>query len=143
MEVERDHMGRDIQPIKISGEDRRNYREKLRRSLDVFDRMLRESVFDTSLSLVGQEIELNLVDERGDPSMRNAAVLDAIADPAWATEVGQFNLEINVPPRELKGDAFAGLETEVRASLNAADTKARGAGSRLVMVGILPTLQKE
>jgi len=91
-------MGRDIQPIKISGEDRRKYREKLRRSLDVFDRMLRESIFDTNLSLVGQEIELNLVDERGEPSMRNAAVLDAIANPAWATELGQFNIEINVPP---------------------------------------------
>ena len=136
-------MGRDIQAIKISGEDRRKYRDKVRRSLDVFAQMLRERVFDGGPSLVGQEIELNLVDEHGAPSMRNAAVLDAIADPAWATEVGQFNLEINVPPRELKKDAFAGLEAEVRASLNAADAKARGAGSRLVMVGILPTLQKE
>jgi len=136
-------MGRDIQAITFAGEDRRKYRDKVRRSLDVFAQMLRERVFDGGPSLVGQEIELNLVDEHGAPSMRNAAVLDAIADPAWATEVGQFNLEINVPPRELKKDAFAGLEAEVRASLNAADAKARGAGSRLVMVGILPTLQKE
>ena len=29
-------MGRDIQAIKISGEDRRKYREKVQRSLDVF-----------------------------------------------------------------------------------------------------------
>jgi gamma-glutamyl:cysteine ligase YbdK (ATP-grasp superfamily) len=136
-------MGRDIQAITFGGEDRRKYRDKVRRSLDVFAQMLRERVFDGGPSLVGQEIELNLVDDHGAPSMRNAAVLDAIADPAWATEVGQFNLEINVPPRELKKDAFAGLEAEVRASLNAADAKARGAGSRLVMVGILPTLQKE
>jgi len=136
-------MGRDIQAIKISGEDRRNYRAKLRRSLDVFDRMLRESVFDTHLSLVGQEIELNLVDERGEPSMRNAAVLDAIANPAWATELGQFNIEINVPPRALNGDALASLEDEIRADLNAADTKARGGGSRLVMIGILPTLRQD
>jgi gamma-glutamyl:cysteine ligase YbdK (ATP-grasp superfamily) len=136
-------MGRDIQAIKISGEDRRNYREKLRRSLDVFDRMLRESIFDTSLSLVGQEIELNLVDERGEPSMRNAAVLDAIADPAWATELGQFNIEINVPPRPLSGNALAALEDEIRADLDAADTKARSSGSRLVMIGILPTLRQD
>ena len=33
-------MGRDIQAIKFSGEDRRKYREKVRRSLDVFARML-------------------------------------------------------------------------------------------------------
>jgi len=136
-------MGRDIEPIKISGEDRRKYREKLRRSLDVFDRMLRESVFEDDTQLVGQEIELNLVDDRGEPSMRNADVLDAIADPAWATELGQFNIEINVPPRQLDGDALDGLEQEIRADLNAADNKARGSGSRLVMIGILPTLRQE
>ena len=133
-------MGRDIQAIKISGEDRRKYRDKVRRSLEVFARMLHEHMFDTSPSQVGLEIELNLVDEQGAPSMHNAAVLDAIADPAWATELGQFNLEINVPPRQLDGDAVADQEEEVRASLNAADAKARGTGSRLVMIGILPTL---
>ncbi len=133
-------MGRDIQAIKISGEDRRKYRDKVRRSLDAFARMLRERMFEEHPSTVGQEIELNLVDERGMPSMRNAAALDAIASPAWATEVGQFNLEINVPPRMLDGDALATLETELRADLNAADARARTVGSHLVMVGILPTL---
>src|SRR5215472_16142215 len=133
-------MGRDIQAIKISGEDRRKYRDKVRRSLDVFARMLRKELFESDPSLVGQEIELNLVDEHGRPSMANAEVLAVIADPAWATEVGQFNLEINVPPRTLDGDALADLEREVRADLNAADAKARSIGSYLVMIGILPTL---
>ncbi|MBV9856363.1 MAG: glutamate--cysteine ligase, partial [Streptosporangiaceae bacterium] len=134
-------MGRDVQAIKISGEDRRRYREKVRRSLDVFARMLREHLFE-SKPRVGLEIELNLVDEQGAPSMRNADVLSAIADPAWATELGQFNIEINVPPRQLAGDAAAGLEREVRDSLNTADAKARTTGSRLVMIGILPTLRE-
>src|SRR5690349_17381493 len=102
--------------------------------------MLRERLFEEDPSTVGQEIELNLVDEHGMPSMGNAAALDAIASPAWATEVGQFNLEINVPPRTLDGDALATLETELRSELNSADTRARTVGSRLVMVGILPTL---
>ena len=133
-------MGRDIQAIKISGEDRRKYRDKVRVSLEVFARMLHEHLFDTDPAQVGLEIELNLVDEQGKPSMHNAAVLDAIADPAWATELGQFNLEINVPPRQLGGGAVADQEQEIRASLNAADAKARSTGSRLVMIGILPTL---
>jgi gamma-glutamyl:cysteine ligase YbdK (ATP-grasp superfamily) len=133
-------VGRDIQAIKISGEDRRKYRDKVRRSLDAFARMLRERLFDDGASTVGQEIELNLTDSRGMPSMRNADVLDAIASPAWATEVGQFNLEINIPPRTLEGDALATLETELRGDLNAADARARSAGSHLVMIGILPTL---
>src|SRR6202050_1962815 len=133
-------MGRDIQAIKISGEDRRKYRDKVRRSLDVFARMLREHRFDDNSSMVGQEIELNLVDETGMPHMRNADALEAIADPAWATEVGSVTSEINLPPPRLEGDAFEGLEREIRADLNAADGKARTVGSHLVMVGILPTL---
>ena len=135
-------MGRDIDAIKITGEDRRKYREKVRRSLDVFARMLREHRFEDNPSQVGVEIELNLVDGRGAPSMHNADVLDAIADPAWATELGQFNIEINVPPRRLDGDALADLEREIRANLNRADGSARGTGSRLMMTGILPTLQE-
>jgi gamma-glutamyl:cysteine ligase YbdK (ATP-grasp superfamily) len=102
--------------------------------------MLREHLFEADPAQVGLEIELNLVDGDGAPSMRNADVLDAIADPVWATELGQFNIEINVPPRRLDGDAITGLEQEVRHSLNTADAKARGTGSHLVMIGILPTL---
>ncbi len=135
-------MGRDIEAIKITGEDRRTYRAKLARSLDTFARMLEERLFETDVAMVGQEIELNLVDDQGAPSMQNADVLAAIADPAWATEVGQFNLEINVPPRALDGNAIADLEDEIRGSLNAGDAKARSVGSRLVMIGILPTLDK-
>ncbi len=136
-------MGRDIQSITITGEDRGRYRAKLAQSLDAFARMLRENLFESASCLVGQEIELNLVDADAAPSMRNADVLEAIADPAWATEVGQFNLEINVPPRSLDGDALGTLEQEIRGSLNAADEKARSIGSQLVMIGILPTLRKD
>jgi len=136
-------MGREIQAIKFTGEDRRVYREKVRRSLDALARMLREHQFDDNPAQVGQEIELNLVDSDAMPSMRNADVLDAIADPAWGVEVGQFNLEINVPPRRLAGDALAELEQVVRDDLNAGDGKAQSTGTRLVMIGILPTLQKE
>ena len=74
-------MGRDIQAIKISGEDRRKYRDKVRRSLDVFARMLRERRFDETPNTVGQEIELNLTDEHGMPSMRNADVLERDRQP--------------------------------------------------------------
>jgi gamma-glutamyl:cysteine ligase YbdK (ATP-grasp superfamily) len=136
-------MGRDIQAIKVSGEDRRVYGDKLGRSLDVLARMLRDRMFEDSPSQVGLEIELDLVGAQMAPSMRSAQVLDAVIDPAWGTELGQFNVEINVPPRQLAGDVLVQLEQQLRASLNAADQKARGTGSRLIMVGILPTLGEQ
>jgi hypothetical protein len=135
-------MGRDVPAITVSQQDRRAYREKVRSCLDVFARMLRESRFDIEPRQVGLEIELNLVDEVGFPSMKNAEVLGAIADPAWASELGQFNLEINVPPRPLSGDALAQLERGVRGSLGHAERRACQAGSHLVMIGILPTLRE-
>ena len=135
-------MGRDVAPMSVSREDRRRYREKVRRCLDALARMLQESQFDFERPHIGLEIELNLVDENGDPAMRNAVVLDALADPAWATELGQFNLEINVPPRELGGGGTGALEDEVRRDLNNASERGRQVGGRLVMIGILPTLRE-
>ena len=88
-------MGRDVPAINISQADRRAYREKVRQCLDVFARMLADARFDAEPQQVGLEIELNLVDEAGLPSMKNTEVLGKLADPSWATELGQFNLEIN------------------------------------------------
>ncbi len=136
-------MGRDVPAINISQADRRAYREKVRQCLDVFARMLADARFDAEPQQVGLEIELNLIDETGRPSMQNTEVLGKLADPSWATELGQFNLEINLPPRQLTGDALGQLEGEVRQSLNHADERAREAGSRLVMVGILPTISQD
>jgi Glutamate-cysteine ligase family 2(GCS2) len=135
-------MGRDVPAITVSQQDRRAYREKVRKCLDVFARMLRESRFEAHPGRVGLEIELNLVDDTGMPAMTNTAVLKAICDPYWATELALFNVEINVPPQLLSGDVLAQLETSVRASLNHADERATLTGSRLMMVGILPTLRE-
>src|SRR3954470_1647242 len=97
-------VGEDVEQTSFTREDRAKYRHKIRRSLDVFATMLRESRFDFERPLTGMEIELNLIDEAADPAMRNADVLNAIADPDFQTELGQFNIEINVPPRRLAGD---------------------------------------
>ncbi|MFC9971710.1 glutamate--cysteine ligase [Spirillospora sp. NPDC127200] len=135
-------MGRDVTAVTISGEDRRRYRDKVRRCLEVLARMLGESQFEFERPHIGLEIELNLIDSLGDPLMRNADVLKAIADPAWATELGQFNLEINIPPRELGGEGTGELEAEVRGHLDHADRRAQEVGGNLVMIGILPTLRR-
>ncbi len=105
--------------------------------------MLRESRFDLRQPMTGLEIELNLVDGDADPAMRNTQALAAIADPAFQTELGQFNIEINVAPRALADRGVADFEQAVRASLNAAEAKAQTTGTHLVMIGILPTLRRE
>jgi gamma-glutamyl:cysteine ligase YbdK (ATP-grasp superfamily) len=133
-------MGEQVKQQEFSREDRTRYREKVRRCLDVFARMLRESRFDADYPMTGLEIELNLVDDAGDPALKNREALEAIADPDFQTELGQFNLEINVPPKQLKDRGFREFEEGVRASLNQAGEKAAQVGAHMVMIGILPTL---
>jgi hypothetical protein len=133
-------MGEDVAATVFSREDRQRYREKVKRCLDVFARMLSEARFDAAPGSMGLEIELNLTDEAGDPALVNARVLEAIADADFQTELAQFNVEINVAPRSLSGGVFSDLERDVRTSLNNAEEKARGVGAHMVMVGILPTV---
>src|SRR6184192_3771396 len=132
-------MGEDVRQLTFTREDRQRYREKLRRCLDVFARMLAESKFDFERPLTGLEIEFNLVDANTDPAMRNEEVLNAIANEVFQAEVGQFNIEFNAKPSSLAGKAAADLETELRASLNEANARALEIGAHIVMIGILPT----
>ena len=95
-------MGEDVEAQEFSRADRTRYREKVHRCLDTFARMLSEHQFDTDDPMTGLEVEFNLVDELGDPALKNAEALAAIADPDFQTELGQFNIEINVPPAKLR-----------------------------------------
>ncbi len=136
-------MGDDILTGSFSREQRKLYRDKVQRCLDVFEKMLVEHAFDFDRPLTGLEIELNLVDQTWQPDMANARVLAAIADPLFQTELGQYNIEFNVPPRDLQGDSFVDLETMLRNSLDHAESRANQSGSEIIMIGILPTLRPE
>jgi gamma-glutamyl:cysteine ligase YbdK (ATP-grasp superfamily) len=133
-------MGQDVAATVFSREDRQRYRHKVRACLDVFARMLAESRFDPGRRSFGLEIELNLTDDAGDPAMLNAPVLEAIANSDFQTELAQFNVEINVAPRELDGQIFTELEGQIRDSLNHAEDRSRTAGAHMMMIGILPTI---
>jgi gamma-glutamyl:cysteine ligase YbdK (ATP-grasp superfamily) len=136
-------MGEDVARTEFSRQDRQRYREKVRRCLDVFAHMLTEAKFDFERPLTGLEIEFNLVDGDQNPAMRNADVLNAIANDDFQTELGQFNIEINVRPRALGGASVSELERELRASLNDAEERSRALGAHIVMIGMLPTLRGE
>jgi hypothetical protein len=133
-------VGQEVSTKVFSREDRQRYRQKVRTCLDVFARMLSESRFEAEPRSVGLEIELNLTDDAGDPAMVNAQALEAIADADFQTELGQFNVEINIPPRLLEDGMLSELEEAVRKSLNCAEENARTVGAHMMLIGILPTV---
>jgi hypothetical protein len=136
-------VGEEVKQTSYTRAHRQEYRRKVQLCLDVFETMLAQSSFEFDRPLTGMEIECNLVDADYQPAFTNTDVLASIADPAYQTELGAYNIEFNVPPRPLPGRSGLELEVEVRASLNAAETKANRSGAHIVMVGILPTLMPE
>ncbi|WP_345034807.1 glutamate--cysteine ligase [Streptomyces sannanensis] len=120
--------------------DRHRYRSKVQQCLEALERLLGERRFDRPRNLMGLEIELNLVGRDGMPSMVNAAVLERIASRDFQTELGMFNLEVNIAPHRLGGRVFEQLAEELRAGLAYAHRMAVDTDSGIVMIGILPTL---
>jgi gamma-glutamyl:cysteine ligase YbdK (ATP-grasp superfamily) len=123
--------------------DRHRYRDKLRDCLTGLGRLLEEKRFDRPRNLMGLEIELNLVDGDGQPRMMNAQVLERIASRDFQTELAMFNLEVNIAPHRLGERVFDRLAEELRTSLAYADRKAGELDAGIVMIGILPTLDRD
>ncbi|HEX6022077.1 MAG TPA: hypothetical protein VFZ00_08775 [Solirubrobacter sp.] len=136
-------MGDDVALTTFTREDRQRYRDKVKLCLDVFARMLAEARFDPDRRSIGLEIELNLTEETGDPALANQHVLELIADDDFQTELAQFNIEINIPPRKLQGTVFGETEETVRRDLNHAEEQAQKAHAHMMVIGILPTLTED
>ncbi|MET7456463.1 glutamate--cysteine ligase [Streptomyces sp. NPDC005574] len=123
--------------------DRQRYRDKLRQNLAALERLLAEKRFDRARNLLGLEIELNLTGPDGAPKMLNGQVLERIASRDFQTELAMFNLEVNIAPHALSGRVFDQLAEEIRTSLAYADRKAGELDAGIVMIGILPTLDRD
>jgi hypothetical protein len=71
-------------------------------------------------------------------------MLASLAETEWVhvfqEELGQFNLELNVPPRLIDGAGFDDYGKYLHAALNAAQNIAGRLGVQLVFVGTLPTI---
>ncbi|WP_149561577.1 glutamate--cysteine ligase [Streptomyces cacaoi] len=133
-------MGEKVVADRFDLADRRRYREKLRACLRALRLLLDGRRFDRPRNLMGLEIELNLADAGGQPMMTNTRVLEQIASRDFQTELGQFNLEVNIVPHALSGRVLDQLAEELRTGLAYADRQAREVNARIVMTGILPTL---
>ncbi|WP_424184107.1 glutamate--cysteine ligase [Actinokineospora sp. G85] len=136
-------MGQHVRSDAGTRADHERHRHKLRRGLAALRRMLDEGGFAAAPPTMGLEIEFSLVDAEHRPAMLNRVVLEKLDDPRFTTELGQHNLELNVPPRPLTGDEPLGLERELVESLAEAAGRAEDTGAALVMIGSLPTLRVE
>ncbi|GAA1584705.1 glutamate--cysteine ligase [Actinoplanes couchii] len=136
-------MGKDLVTAVFTPHDRVLFREKVRRCVDVLSGMLATEPFEAGGPSAGLEIEINLVDAEAGPAMRNTEILADLDDPRFQPELGRFNLELNVPPRDLAGTGLGDFENEILDCLRAASECASKDETGLALIGMLPTLTPE
>ena len=89
---------------------------------------------------IGAEQEFCLVNDEFLPNNNALDILNEINDDHFTTEIGNYNLEINLDPFELKDDCFSKLHQQLKDLLTKAKTIAKKHNTKIALTGILPTL---
>ncbi len=74
--------------------------------------------------------------------MTNADVLAAIADDSWGTELAKFNIELAADPLQLGSGVFTSMQSSLNGILTRVAEQVEPGGTRLAMIGILPSLRE-
>lgn len=131
----------ELKVIKLtSKKDKANYIHQLVRDIEALDKMIAEGIIEKSPIRVGAEQEFCLVDKEFNPSPKALEILEDISDEHFTTEIGSFNLEINLDPFELRGDCFRKIASQLKSLLEKAKKACQKHDTRVLLTGILPTL---
>jgi CBS domain-containing protein/gamma-glutamylcysteine synthetase len=123
-------------------ESMRAFMRSLLEDLRALEKMLQGEWFETGVRRIGAEQEMFLVDRQLRPANKALALLEELPRSHFTTELGLFNLELNLTPLVFQKDCLARLEREIVERLTEVREVAARHGTKVVLTGILPTLEK-
>ena len=131
----------ELKVTKLSSKkDKANYINHLLQDIEALDMMINRGMVERSPIRIGAEQEFCLVDDEFLPSCNGVEILEDINDDHFTTEIGCYNLEINLDPVELKGECFTQVSKQLENLLKKADDAANKKNTKTLLTGILPTL---
>ena len=136
-------MGQEILTSHFSEEDFVRFKQRLAAETAALRQWFEGGRFVAADRVAGFELEAWLVDSSYRPRPLNERFLAAI-DTEWVSpELSQFNVELNVAPEQLQGDALHRLEQNLSGTWNHCCEVASTLDADLVMIGILPSVREE
>ena len=123
-----------------SNTNKADYIFQLLRDIEALDLMIEQNLIEKTPIRIGAEQEFCIVDSAFKPANKALELLKAIDDEHFTTEIGNFNLEINLDPLELKENCFSNLHKQLRLLLDKAKLEADKLNVKIILTGILPTL---
>ncbi len=136
-------MGERVEPSALVVRHDPAVQRRLEQCVSALRRMVDGGWFGAHENTVGMEVELDLVDPLGRPRLINDAVLERLGRADMQHELGQFNVELNLAPRQLRGRVLRESESDLADVFDRCRAGIEALGVRLVAVGMLPTLSAE
>ena len=135
-------MGEQLLSARLEGESHRSFVGCLLRDLRAMEMMIEQGLFERDVRRIGAEQEMFLVDDSRRPVGRAMEILEELDDPRFTTELALFNLEVNLDPVVMHGQALSELEAQLVTQVARANQAARVHGAQVALAGILPTIRK-
>jgi CBS domain-containing protein len=120
--------------------DKANYIHQLTKDIEALEFMIDNGMIEKAPIRIGAEQEFCLVNEEFLPKGNALELLKDIDDDHFTTEIGNYNLEINLDPFELKDTSFSKLHQQLKDLLHKAKICAEKHNTKIALTGILPTL---
>jgi len=126
----------------LEGEARRSFMRQLLTDLRALEHVIASGMIESGVRRVGAEQEMFLVDSSWRPAPVAMKILPKLQDEHFTTELGLFNLEVNLDPHLFGGDCLGRMEEQLETLLDKVRTVAASSGHDIVLAGILPTIRK-
>ncbi len=121
---------------------RRRFMRAVLNDLNALELMIKKGLIESGITRIGAEQEMFLVDRNFSPACVSEQIMKDLTDPRFTFEIAKFNLEANLTPSVLTGNALRKLENEINETLMIARNAASKYDAQIVLAGILPTLKQ-
>lgn len=130
----------DLNITKLNNKkDKAHYIHHLMNDIEALEMMIDKGMIEEAPIRIGAEQEFCLVNENFLPANNALEVLKTIDDDHFTTEIGNYNLEANLDPLELKGECFSELHKQLNKLLKKAKEVTDKKNTKIVLTGILPS----
>jgi len=134
-------MGQEIQSLRFSEQDEKEFHLKLREETKILKRWFDTKAFQDEDCLCGLELEAWLLTQDFVPAPHSDVLIEGLKNPLVVPEVSRFNFELNSHPQKITGKVFSNLEKHILDIWKPCEDFAEKNQQKALLIGTLPTLR--
>ena len=136
-------MGEEVSKQNFEEKDYERFHQCLLEETEYVRSLFSQRAFDNQTRKLGYELELCLVDDKGQPCKVNHEVIEQARNPLLTTELAKFNLEINGHPFKVSTDVFDLIDTDLRDLYQQVERAAEKFEAQPCLFGVLPSVCRD